>query len=109
MRPVIAVSLGCPSGIGPEVALAAAARAPEAAVVLVGDRWFVERAAKLAGVSKRRLVALHDRSSIDRDVSKGTIGYWSAAAHLSPADARFGRPTPGTGRAQLAWIDQATD
>ncbi len=109
VRPVIAISIGCPSGIGPEVALAAAARATEAAVVLVGDRWVVERAAKLAGVSKRRLVALYDRSSIERELSKGTIGYWSAAARVSTADARFGRPTPGTGRAELAWIDQATD
>ena len=53
---VIAISIGCPSGIGPEVAVEAAADVSDAAIVLVGDRRVIERAASIVGVAKRRLV-----------------------------------------------------
>jgi 4-hydroxythreonine-4-phosphate dehydrogenase len=111
VRPVVAISVGCPSGIGPEVALAAASRSADAWVVLVGDRWVLERAASLAGVSKRRLVSLDHRSSIEHELGavRGAIGHWAPAAMVASRDAEFGRPTPGTGRAELAWIDQATE
>jgi 4-hydroxythreonine-4-phosphate dehydrogenase len=110
VRPVIAISVGCPSGIGPEVAVAAAARQAGIASVLVGDRWVIERAARVVGVSTRRLVTVGDASSIAGELAKkGSIGVWAAAAPVGKRDARYGDPTPGSGRAQLAWIDQATD
>jgi len=42
----LALSLGCPSGIGPEVAVVAAAASRER-ILLVGDARVVARAAKL--------------------------------------------------------------
>jgi len=111
VKPVVAISVGCPSGIGPEVAVAAAARSSEAASVLVGDPWVIERAARIVGVSRRRLVAIDEPRSMRRvlEKTKGAIGYFTAAVRIAERDARFGRPTRGAGRAQLAWIDQAAD
>ncbi len=107
----MAISVGCPCGIGPEVAVAAAARATGALVLLVGDRAVIDRAAGIVGVSKRRLVALDDASRIARDLSerRGAIGWWARSRPLGARDARFGLPTPASGQAQLAWIDEATD
>jgi 4-hydroxythreonine-4-phosphate dehydrogenase len=83
--------VGCPCGIGPEVAVSAAARASEAHVILVGDPWVIDRAAGIVGVPRRRLTV------------------YPSSARLSERDAPFGRPTAAAGRAQLTWIDQATD
>ncbi len=90
--------------------MAAAARSKDVSCVLVGDRRIVERAAAVAGVAKRRLVWIRDRSSIKRDLAeRGSIGCWSGASPIALDDAPFGRPTANAGRAQLAWIDEATD
>jgi 4-hydroxythreonine-4-phosphate dehydrogenase len=109
-RPVIVISLGCPSGIGPEVAVKAAAAPREAAIVLVGDQRVIERAAAIVGVAKKRF-ALVDRRSMDKLATKGpsVIGCYAPAAPIALAQAPFGRPTREAGAAQLAWIDQATD
>src|SRR5262249_28827464 len=40
---------------------------------------------------------------------KGSVGGWGASAAVRGRGGGFGRPTPAAGRAQLAWIDQATD
>jgi len=110
VRPVIAISVGCPAGIGPEVAVAAAARSRDAAIVLVADRWVVERAAKIVGVARGRFVDVAGRTML-RDLARnrGAIGRLADAASLPQTSAQFGRPTREAGRAQLAWIDQATD
>ncbi len=52
----LAVSIGCPSGIGPEVSVVAAAQAPKGTLVLlVGDHDVIARAAKARGVSLERI------------------------------------------------------
>jgi len=110
-RPVIAVSLGCPSGIGPEVAVEAAAAAREAAIVLVGDRRVIERAAAIVGVARQRLVDV-DRWSMGKLAGgrgASVVGVYAPAAVIALTRAPFGRPTREAGAAQLAWIDQAMD
>jgi 4-hydroxythreonine-4-phosphate dehydrogenase len=108
--PLLAVSVGCPSGIGPEVAVAAAARCAEARCILVGDPATIRAAAKLRRVSTRRLVDV----ATERDLrafaagAASEIGVYTASVRL-PAPARPGAPDPAAGAAQLAWIDQATD
>ncbi|MBL8608432.1 MAG: hypothetical protein JNL38_13995, partial [Myxococcales bacterium] len=47
---VLAVSLGCPSGIGPEVAIRGAGAARD--VVLVGSEAIARRAATIVGASR---------------------------------------------------------
>jgi 4-hydroxythreonine-4-phosphate dehydrogenase len=111
LKPVLAISLGCPSGIGPEVAVAAAAKSRDAAVVLVGDRRVIERAATIVGVAKKRFIDVDERS-IDRlRAIKGTgvIGVYAPSAAVARGRAPFGKPTREGGAAQLAWIDQAMD
>jgi len=110
-RQVIAVSIGCPSGIGPEVAVAAAAEARTAAIVLVGDRRVIERAATVVGVAKKRLVDVDERSMGELAAQQGrhVIGCFAPAAEMALARAPFGKPSREAGAAQLVWIDQALD
>jgi 4-hydroxythreonine-4-phosphate dehydrogenase len=98
----IALSIGCPCGIGPEVSVVAAARS-SARVLLVGDVRVVERAAKLRGV--KTPVVRVDRPTFAR----GAIHVLQPTDTLSVADSRFGKPTKGAGAAQLAWVDAACD
>jgi 4-hydroxythreonine-4-phosphate dehydrogenase len=71
--------------------VAAAVKARGVDVILVGDPWVIERAAAVVGVPPKRLTT------------------FAGSAPVARGDARFGHPTPGAGRAQLAWIDQAMD
>lgn len=109
-RPVrLAVSVGCPSGIGPEVAAIAASDAREGAVlVLVGDAAVVARAAGLRGVS-RSVVRVEDAESGFVAFSKGALPVLQPTASLGARDALPGRPSARGGAAQLAWIDAACD
>ncbi|MET0593175.1 MAG: 4-hydroxythreonine-4-phosphate dehydrogenase PdxA [Polyangiaceae bacterium] len=111
--PVIAISLGCPSGVGPEVALRAAAKVRDAQIVLVGDRAVIERAAAIAGVAKRRLVDVDVRSlgkgGGGAGAPTGAIGCYAGASTVPIARAPFGRPSREAGGAQLRWIDEAMD
>ena len=109
MRPILAISVGCPCGIGPEVAVAAAAAARDATCILVGDRSIIERAAALVGVSAKRLVAVEGRGRVRPRLAPGAIGCLVEAAPDPLDRAPYGRPTHEAGAAQLSWIDQATD
>lgn len=105
--PVIAISVGCPSGVGPEVSVAGAASAEGVRCVLVADEALVRRAAKLVRVAARRIIVVDSSDAIDR-LAPGEVGVWAASARLSRLSA-FGRPEAEDGAAQLAWIDAATD
>ena len=60
--PLLVVSTGCPSGIGPEVSVAAALKVKGAAKVLLGDESTLREAASLLGVPQRKLVRWDGRS-----------------------------------------------
>jgi 4-hydroxythreonine-4-phosphate dehydrogenase len=101
----IALSLGCPAGVGPEVSVSAAARAVDARVLLVGDLEVVRHAAKLRGVAERRLVPVDDVAAL-ATLPPGAIGVWMPS-HVLERPVAPGRPHAEAGRAQLAWIDEA--
>ncbi len=107
MKPRLAVSIGCPCGIGPEVAVAAAA-AERGRMLLVGDRGVLARAAKIVGVAPERLVRVDDPSRAWK-LRGGAIGVWQPTASLTASERRPGAPGRAAGAAQLAWIDAATD
>ncbi len=88
--PPIALSVGCPCGIGPEVAIEALRGFPHR-VELVGDRDQLEEIASERGVS----LAGH---SITRP-----------GPALPPEARRPGHPTRESGAAQLLWVDTACD
>src|SRR5262245_6179879 len=104
----VAISIGCPSGIGPEVAVVAASRvksAPPLRCVLIGDEAVIRRAASLRRVAQRRLVIVKNERSIS-ELSQGEIGIWGNSARLSELP-EPGRPSREGGAAQLAWINEA--
>lgn len=89
----IAVSVGCPCGIGPEVAVLAATQIPPArgTIALVGDTGAIADAAALRGVD----LSAHAHVTV------------VSTSHLPPEQRRPGEPGPEAGRAQLAAIDGA--
>ena len=106
-RRTVAISVGCPAGIGPEVALVAAARSREVRSVLVGDVEVVRRAAAVRRFPEGRLVGI-DGKHAAHALRPGQVGVWLGSSQLDMLP-DFGRPTPAAGEAQLAWIDEATD
>jgi 4-hydroxythreonine-4-phosphate dehydrogenase len=105
MKP-LAISIGCPCGIGPEVSVVGAARSRDAACLLVGDPTTIRRAAELRGVASKRLIEVTAESAIAR-LEPGIVGIWMRSAALT-APAAPGHPNEAAGTAQLAWIDEAT-
>jgi 4-hydroxythreonine-4-phosphate dehydrogenase len=87
----IAISLGDPAGIGPEIVARALAARPELDVVVYGDVGVLARAASAAGVTPP------------------AAGRVRAVTKLAPADITPGQPSEAAGRAQLAYLVAATD
>jgi len=87
----IAVSMGCPAGIGPEIVVRALAERPSLPVTVFGDEGVLGRAAERVGLSLPR------GAEIVR-VTK-----------LSEDDVQPGLPSEITGRAQIDYLAAATD
>jgi 4-hydroxythreonine-4-phosphate dehydrogenase len=87
----IAISLGDPAGIGPEVVARALAARPELAVRVFGDVGVLARAATSAHVPPVPAASLR------------------AVTALAPSDVTPGRPSDASGRAQLAYLEAATN
>jgi 4-hydroxythreonine-4-phosphate dehydrogenase len=87
----IAISLGDPAGIGPEIVVRALAERPHAEVTVFGDLGVLERAAKVAGV------AAPDRARVQ------------AVTGLRADEIRPGMPNDASGHAQLAYLTAAVD
>jgi 4-hydroxythreonine-4-phosphate dehydrogenase len=104
----IAVSVGCPCGIGPEVALAAAVAERRARVLLVGDHGATLAAALGLKIAASRVVRVAEPAAA-WDVPRMAVALWQPTADLAARDRTPGRPTARSGAAQLAWVDAATD
>ncbi len=104
---ILALSVGCPAGIGPEVAVAAAsATGANQRCVLVCDPALALATARALGL-RRSIQLVATRA----DVSKAPLGKLLVFAESSQLTGPVvpGQPNAAAGRAQLAWIDQATD
>lgn len=108
MKPRIAVSVGCPSGIGPEVAIVAAASDRGARVLLVGDEGALRVAARGRGVAPARLIRV-DRPEQAWSLGARALAVWQPTPDLTARDRAPGTPSRAAGAAQLAWIDAACD
>ncbi len=104
MKPIV-ITTGCPSGIGPEVALAAVRRVPKG-LVLVGDIATLRERSPLVGVDPNRLREIA-RVADSFKMPRGAIAVVQASAVLAGRDRIPGKPTKATGAAQLAFIDRA--
>lgn len=91
MKP-IALSIGCPCGIGPEVSVVAAAKV-QREIILVGDESVIARAA--------------DRRQVE--LPKKRVRIVQPTSALAPREVKLGTPSKAAGAAQLAWIDHACD
>jgi 4-hydroxythreonine-4-phosphate dehydrogenase len=104
----IALSVGCPCGVGPEVSVLAAAVERRARILLVGDVGAIAAATKGRGLDPAKLV----RVSEPREawaLERGRVAVWQPTRDLSKRDRQPGAPTPASGGAQLAWINAACD
>jgi len=98
--PLLVVSTGCPSGVGPEVSVAASARLKGAATVLLGDEGALRRAAEVVGISQRRLVAWDGNARDAKHVYFAQVGEPLGARDRVP-----GKPNARAGVAQLEYIE----
>ena len=87
----IAISLGDPAGIGPEIVVRALAARPDADVIVFGDVGVLARAAEVARVAAPAAARIR------------------AVTALAPAEVTPGQPNDAAGRAQLAYLVAATD
>jgi 4-hydroxythreonine-4-phosphate dehydrogenase len=104
----IAVSIGCPCGIGPEVSVVAAAQERAARVLLVGDAGVVRAAARGRGIAEGRIERVSDPGQA-WGLGRNAIALWQPGRDLAARDRKPGAPTRTSGAAQLAWIDAACD
>jgi 4-hydroxythreonine-4-phosphate dehydrogenase len=86
----LAISLGDPAGIGPEIVVRALARRSERDVIVYGDAGVIERAAAVAGVP----------APPARNVRSVTA--------LTAGEVTPGRPDARSGRAQVEYLQAAT-
>ena len=102
-KPVV-VTMGCPSGVGPEIAVVAVREARRRGIdcCLLGDRGAMTKAAELFGLDPLRLLG-------PESLMADRIPLIETVAALAPADREPGRPSSAGGRAQLSWIDHAVD
>jgi 4-hydroxythreonine-4-phosphate dehydrogenase len=125
MQPVVAITMGDPCGVGPEVIVKAfdspgfaEGRLP----VVVGDRLPLERALKLVGSPARVIPILEPakelRGSLAGLAAAGgrAIPLWSGPARggsgpapLTPADIPFAYPSPAACEAVVSWIRTAAE
>jgi len=98
-RDSLIVSVGCPCGIGPEVAVRAAAKIP--GCVLVGDYDLLLEAAELVSVPRKRLVPFTGELTDPRAIYVHSVG-----PRLLMRDRKPGKPTRASGAAQLAYINE---
>lgn len=113
----LAVSIGCPCGVGPEVALAGVLAMrkedPHAQILLVGDVGALRAAARAIDVDPVRVDRVESPDDAWSVVARGpgasSIAVLEPARPLAAADRRPGKPARAAGAAQLAWIDAATD
>ena len=107
-RPILALTMGDPVGVGPEIIVKALADARIYQVcrpLVVGDLCALERA-RLA-LDPALKIQLADRPGAGRYQS-GTLDLM-ALSQLGPHDLDYGRPTPASGAAMVSYIQAAID
>lgn len=106
-RPIIAITMGDPSGIGPEIIIKAL-QSPEIArlcvPLVIGDRLALDRALSVCNAS----FAIHEVAAAEyaRAVPKGCIPLL-ALSQLNNADMVYGAPSTAAGDAAYRYICQA--
>lgn len=108
IKPVIAITMGDPSGIGPEViakALAGRQIHRWCQPIVVGNTWSLEQAVKLTNVQ------LHVREvpDVHNIEPSPKIANILDIHNLNPVDITVGQVSPICGKASMEWVSKATD
>ena len=107
-KPVIAITMGDPCGIGPEViakALASGEVYPACRPVVVGNSRCMENAVKLTGVS---LQVREVESTAEAGSSPGLVDVVDIH-NLNPEDVTVGTISPTCGKAAMEWVSRAAE
>jgi 4-hydroxythreonine-4-phosphate dehydrogenase len=99
----LVLSTGCPSSIGPELAVRVAASWSSGPCVLVGDVATLREAAELVGVPQSALSTSSDLGSLPR---RGVFLHQAGPA-LPARERRPGKPGKVAGLAQLLYVEEA--
>lgn len=121
MKPIVAITMGDPCGVGPEI-IVKAFDSPgfppgECSAVVIGDALALKRAIDLLGSSRTGypISGLRYRKSDSRHTSDGVgvipiLGPQEGASpELSAADIEFGKPSPSACEVTLSWIRTAVE
>ena len=107
-KPLIAITMGDPCGIGPEViakALASVEVYPACRPVVVGSSWTMEQAVTLTGVP---LKVRGVDSPAEAGLSPGLVDVVDPH-NLSPEDVTVGEVSPACGKAAMEWVSVAAE
>ncbi len=107
--PTIAVTLGDPAGIGPEVALRALADSETRAMarwILIGDKWLMDEVGPHVGYQPTDVV--DSRAALAPALERSSVVVFDQR-QLARSDWVIGRPHAASGRAGLAYVKVATE
>ena len=105
-KPSIAITMGDPCGIGPEVVVKALADHwvyASCRPVVVGNTYAMERAVELTG-SSLRINTVEDPANSGRDSGKIDV---VDIGNLNPEDITVGKINPVCGQAAMEWVTKA--
>jgi len=105
-KPAIAITMGDPCGIGPEVvakALADPRVYASCRPLVVGSAYAMERAMELTGLSLR-VIRVEDPAAAGRDPTLVDV---VDIQNLNPEDITVGRINPDCGKAAMEWVTKA--
>lgn len=106
-KPVLAITMGDPSGVGPEIiagALASPAVISVCRPLVIGDATALERGISIVGAPLT--IELLPAGVPPGEPVPGVV-YLRPLTQLAPADMEFGRPTAATGDAVFRYIVEA--
>ncbi|MEZ4374179.1 MAG: 4-hydroxythreonine-4-phosphate dehydrogenase PdxA [Polyangiaceae bacterium] len=107
----LVISVGCPAGIGPEVAVSAAFKRSKskqsAPCVLIADRGTLEQACRLLGVRESCLTPLDPSADLAALAARksGQLWFHDPGVKVAAKDRKPGAPSKQSGKAQLAWVE----
>ncbi len=107
-KPTIAITMGDPCGIGPEIiakALASGQVHPACRPLVVGSAWSMEQAIDLVGAS---LTVREVESAHGAGMSPDVVDIVDPH-NLDPEDVVVGRVTPACGKAAMEWVTRAAE
>ena len=108
-KPLIAITMGDPCGIGPEViakALASDQVYPTCRPVVVGSAWAMEQGIKVAGSTQLKVREVE--STTEAGLSPGTVDVVDPH-NLNPEDITVGQLSPACGKACMEWVSRAAE